>query len=91
MEGQQRPLCYGPETSEEFFKKLEKGEDPKEALRRAAEAKWFRSGPYAIICEGADEAASLAWRDLDPFLDAQSCERWARGVSQPLRSWRDAQ
>lgn len=89
LEGQQRPLCYAPETSEDFFKRLERGEDPKEALRSAAVAKWFGSGPYASICEGSGEAACLAWRDLNPFEDAQSWERWARGISCPLRDWRN--
>ena len=88
-QGQFRPLCYAPASSDEFAGALAKGKDERSALESAG-ASWaresFQGQPGG---EGTTPAALLTWRDSDPFATPHSEEwiRWAKAVAVPLRAW----
>lgn len=88
-EGQQRPLCFAPATSHRLVEALEKGNGESAALEMAG-ANWS-SEPYGSQPggEGTAPAATLAWRDADPFAppNDRAWLQWANEVAAPLRRW----
>lgn len=89
--GQDRPLEYAPNTSDVCAKIFLKQQDENAALV-AAEQKWFVQGfNGAPDGEGLQPAASLAWRDCNPFENKNRDEwiRWMEKIAIPLNGWRN--
>jgi exodeoxyribonuclease V gamma subunit len=88
-EGQRRPLCFAPATSTKLVEALEQGNDESDALEQA-DVNWsiepYGSQPGG---EGTAPAATLAWRDTDPFAppNDHAWLQWAADVAAPLRRW----
>ena len=88
-QGQQRPLCYAPSTSNALGDALASGQEESSAMEKAWDS-WsrepFESQPGG---EGTTPAATLAWRDPDPFATPhdQDWIRWATDVAVPLSGW----
>jgi len=76
LQGQSKPLCYAPITSN----KLIDGEDKAIAEWRV-EDKGHGGG------EGQKETSRLAWRDLDPFENMDEWTIWKDAVALPLKTW----
>ena len=92
VEGQSRPLCFAPQTSDALSKNLTSNEelDLATALQRAKEGKcgkWYGEDFLTGAREGGEASAQMAWRDLDPFEEAEEWKRWAESISLPLRTW----
>lgn len=90
--GQQKPLCYAPETSRETVRKLNNKRPlpPVDALTEAARSKWFSSDFGGAMQEGESKEALLAWRDLDPFEDSEQWCYWAENIAKPLLQWEES-
>jgi exodeoxyribonuclease V gamma subunit len=88
VEGQSRPLCYAPATSDAYAKACQHwGAQADQNAIDAASDKWNEepfSGPKG---EGFSEFAQVAWRDQDPFAYAPEWHRWAAAIANPLRTW----
>jgi hypothetical protein len=88
-EGQQRPICYAPESSNVLAEALVRGKDERSALEQA-KGNWskepFFNSPGG---EGTTTAAILAWRDGDAFAPPydQAWLAWADGIATPLSKW----
>jgi exodeoxyribonuclease V gamma subunit len=88
-EGQRQPLCFAPATSHTIAQALSGGNEGEAALV-AGKAKWNESGfGDAPSGEGLARAASLAWRDQDPFDPAhsQAWIEWSQAAALPLHQW----
>lgn len=77
----ERPICYAPETSEQWAKK------GPEAARQiwSADDAWNHTPG-----EGLRQAAALAWRDADPFGREAEWEFWVKTIARPLLTWRSS-
>lgn len=87
LERQRRPLCFAPAASDAYAKFRNKNKSESESLDAARQSwnrKGFNSQPAG---EGFSAAATIAWRDRDPFEDADSWHRWAEAVAIPLSQW----
>ncbi len=87
IQGQSRPLCYAPATSQRYAKKFSENHDPDAALN-AAGIEWnkqaFKNSPQG---EGLEPAARAAWRDRDPFEFGAEWDYWASAIATPLAAW----
>lgn len=84
--GQSHPLTYAPATSGRIVKVLEK--DSGENAIEAAAAEWSKQpSEFSAGGEGHGAAASLAWRDSDPFEHCAAWIEWANEIAAPLAEW----
>jgi exonuclease V gamma subunit len=83
--GQTQPLPYAPNTTHVIAKHLDKM-DPQQALAKARAEVW-ESGFNRQNSEGEKPAAKIAWRDRDPFEDAEGWLDWADAIARPLKQW----
>jgi len=88
-EGQQRPICYAPESSNVLAVALARGNDASSALEQA-KSNWskepFFNSPGG---EGTTTVASLVWRDGDAFAPPYD-QAWlalANEIATPLSNW----
>lgn len=88
LEGQLRPLCYAPATSEAYAKACESWETVHPGALAAAAEKWNKQDFNGTKGEGLQPAATLAWRDQDPFELADDWHRWAAAIARPLGAWK---
>ena len=88
LEGQSRPLCYAPATSDVYAKSCQAwGEQPDKDALDAASDQWNDVPFNGQKGEGFSAAAQLAWRDQEPFLHDLEWHRWAAWIANPLRAW----
>jgi exodeoxyribonuclease V gamma subunit len=88
LEGQSRPLCYAPATSDAYAKACKNWAAQADAdALTAASDKWNDEPFNGPKGEGFSEAAQLAWRDQEPFAHAPDWHRWAIEIASPLRTW----
>ncbi|MEI8340601.1 MAG: hypothetical protein WCH43_03580, partial [Verrucomicrobiota bacterium] len=88
LQGQGRPLCYAPATSDAYAKACEPcdGKPNENALKKAAD-KWIEEPFNSSPGEGFSTAAKLAWRDQDPFAFHEEWHHWACAIAKPLHVW----
>lgn len=88
-EGQRQPLCFAPSTSYAIAQALSKDKPALEAVLDGKN-KWSKKG-YDDVgdSEGLAPAASIAWRDQDPFDPAhsQAWLQWSQAAALPLYQW----
>jgi exonuclease V gamma subunit len=90
LQGQSRPICYAPETSDAYAKAVEDwGDAPDETALEKASDEWNRepSKHNNSAGEGCSPGAQIAWRDQDPFAQQEAWHQWARNIARPLRAW----
>ena len=88
-EGQLQPLCFAPSTSYEIAHALSKGKPNQEAVLEGKN-KWSEKGYNdAPDGEGLTPAASIAWRDQDPFDSdhSQAWLQWSQDTALPFHQW----
>lgn len=92
VQGQVRPLCYGPIASDAYVeafartgRQWDEGPDP--AALATASWKWNEAGRNGPTGEGRSASALLAWRDQDPFVLDAGWHKWAQDLARPLRAW----
>ncbi len=84
--GQSHPLTYAPETSEKIVRVLKMSSE--DMALDAAAAEWSKQpSEFASGGEGHGAAASLAWRDSDPFEHGDAWIEWANAIAAPLAEW----
>jgi exonuclease V gamma subunit len=76
LQGQGRPLCYAPITSDKLIDGNEK-----------AATEWEREDKGHGGGEGQKAASRLAWRDRDAFENIDDWLVWKDAVAQPLKAW----
>ena len=87
LDGQLRPLCFSPTTSDELIKQLDGENGTPEVALMAAISKWSAEDRGYGSGEGQGASAVLAWRDRDPFENSDEWIALAETVSRPLRRW----
>jgi exodeoxyribonuclease V gamma subunit len=88
LQGQSRPICYAPNTSDAYVESCQQWEDaPDENAVNKASEKWNAEPFNGAPGEGFSASATLAWRDQDPFAHGVEWHRWARDIAKPLRAW----
>lgn len=81
LAGRTRPLPFAPSTSFAIAAALGKGSDVTTILD-TAEKTW-----HAENGDGSRAAATLAWRDRNPFADITEWQTWAREIALPTITW----
>jgi exodeoxyribonuclease V gamma subunit len=76
LQGQSRPLCYAPMTSDKLI-----------AGEKQAVAEWTKDDGRSEPGEGRKETSRLAWRDRDTFEKIDDWNAWKEAVAQPLKAW----
>ncbi len=86
--GQTAPLCYAPDTSAALASKLSGASNDQAALKEALST-WNAPGFKSQSGEGLQPAATLVWRDAEPFAAPHDHVwlAWARNVAAPLHLW----
>lgn len=88
FEGRSRPLCFALKTSGVIAKPPRNGWPDTAAALAAASKEWHRAARDGRSGgEGTSAAALIAWRDRDPFDEAEEWMKWARRICEPLRQW----
>jgi exonuclease V gamma subunit len=88
-EGQRQPLCFAPSTSYAIAHALKNLESDQGAVL-AGKTKWNKTGDdNAPDGEGLAPAATIAWRDQDPFDPTHSPAwlQWSRAAALPFYHW----
>jgi exodeoxyribonuclease V gamma subunit len=90
LEGQERPLCYAPLTSEVYAQKCQAWDATDLDALTAASSAWNKEGfDNQPSGEGWSAAASIVWRNQNPFALAAQWHQWAHDIARPLLAWRD--
>ena len=76
LQGQGRPLCYAPITSDKLIQSEEK-----------AATEWEKEDKGHGGGEGQKDSSRLAWRDRNPFENIDEWNVWKDAVAQPLKTW----
>jgi exodeoxyribonuclease V gamma subunit len=92
LQGQVRPICYGPITSDAYVDAFARtgrqwDDEPDRDALASASGKWNEAGRNRPPGEGLSASALLAWRDQDPFILDADWHKWARDIARPLRAW----
>ena len=102
LEGQLRPLCYAPQTTDRYVReaiKVEEKEIPprlsemSEVVKTAmdvAAKEWSQdSFSHSPGGEGTTRTSKLAWRDQDPTAGrfCREWHEWACKIGEPMRLW----